>query len=236
MVFNLKTAYIELTAANDELKKANLLKDEFLANTSHELKTPLTGIIGIAESLIDGAAGNLTEAQKSNLQMVVLSGRRLAHLVNDILDFSRMKNNDIVLHCKPIDIRQVTEIVIALITPMIGHKALKIINRINPDMPEVYADENRIQQILYNLTGNAVKFTDSGTITLQILQAGRLLRHKKLRRNRSWTCYYKKPGGTSRWNNKRNLKDRFGLSIQVHAPTERREVCRKRNSSPQILL
>lgn len=166
MVFNLKNAYIELTAANDELKKANLLKDEFLANTSHELKTPLTGIIGIAESLIDGAAGNLTEAQKSNLQMVVLSGRRLAHLVNDILDFSRMKNNDIVLHCKPIDIRQVTEIVIALITPMIGHKALKIINRINPDMPEVYADENRIQQILYNLTGNAVKFTDSGTITI----------------------------------------------------------------------
>ncbi|PKL17623.1 MAG: hypothetical protein CVV49_10225 [Spirochaetae bacterium HGW-Spirochaetae-5] len=166
MVVNLKSAHTEITTANDELKKANRLKDDFLANTSHELKTPLTGIIGIAESLIDGAAGDMNDSQKSNLQMIVFSGKRLTHLVNDILDFSKMKNNDIVLHKKAIDMRQITEVVSTLLIPVIGNKSLKILNNINAEIPPAYADENRIQQIMYNIMGNAVKFTDSGTITV----------------------------------------------------------------------
>jgi len=166
MVVNLKSAHTEITTANEELKKANRLKDDFLANTSHELKTPLTGIIGIAESLIDGAAGDMNDSQKSNLQMIVLSGKRLTHLVNDILDFSKMKNNDIVLHKKAIDMRQITELVSTLLIPVIGNKSLKILNNINAEIPPAYADENRIQQIMYNIMGNAVKFTDSGTITV----------------------------------------------------------------------
>jgi len=166
MVMNLKNAHTEITASNEELRRANRLKDDFLANTSHELKTPLTGIIGIAESLIDGAAGSVSDIQKTNLQMIVQSGKRLTHLVNDILDFSRMKNNDIILHKKPVDMRQVTEIVSALLLPVVGYKQVKIINNINAEMPPVFADENRIQQIMYNLMGNAVKFTDSGSITI----------------------------------------------------------------------
>lgn len=166
MVVNLKSAHIEITTANEELKKANRLKDDFLANTSHELKTPLTGIIGIAESLIDGAAGNINDSQKSNLQMIVFSGKRLTHLVNDILDFSKMKNNDILLHKKSVDMRQITEIVSTLLIPVIGNRSVRILNNINAEMPHVLADENRIQQIMYNIIGNAVKFTDSGTITV----------------------------------------------------------------------
>ncbi len=166
MVANLKNAHAEITSANEELKKANRLKDEFLANTSHELKTPLTGIIGIAESLIDGAAGSVSDSQRSNLQMIVHSGMRLTHLVNDILDFSKMKNNDIILHRKPVDMRQITEIVSTLLIPVIGVKKVRIYNNINVDMPPVFADENRIQQIMYNLMGNAVKFTDAGSITV----------------------------------------------------------------------
>jgi len=171
MVGNLKKAYMEITSANAELKKANRLKDDFLANTSHELKTPLTGIIGIAESLIDGAAGNMTDTQTSNLQMIVFSGKRLTHLVNDILDFSKMKNNDIILHKKPVDMRQITELVSTLLTPVIGSKPVKIHNNINAKMPPAYADENRIQQIMYNLMGNAIKFTDSGSITVSSSQS-----------------------------------------------------------------
>ena len=166
MVVNLKSAHTEITTANDELKKANRLKDDFLANTSHELKTPLTGIIGIAESMIDGAAGDMNDDQKSNLQMIVFSGKRLTHLVNDILDFSKMKNNDIVLQKKAIDMRQITEVVSTLLLPVIGNKSLKILNNINAEMPPAYADENRIQQIMYNIMENAVKFTDSGTIAI----------------------------------------------------------------------
>jgi len=166
MVANLQKAYIRITSANEELKKASRLKDDFLSNTSHELKTPLTGIIGIAESLIDGAAGSMTEIQKSNLEMIVFSGKRLTRLVNDILDFSRMKNNDIILDKKPVEMRQIVEMASTLLLPVIGNKPVKIINKISTAMPPVFADENRIQQVIYNLIGNAIKFTDSGTITV----------------------------------------------------------------------
>lgn len=172
MVLNLKNAKDKLINANEELVKTSRLKDEFLANTSHELKTPLTGIIGIAESLIDGAAGKVNSDQKSNLDMIVLSGRRLTHLVNDLLDFSKMKNNDLVLIKKPVDLRQVTELVISLIMPTASKKPLKIINSINPSSQPVLADENRLQQIMYNLVGNAVKFTDSGLISVTAEESG----------------------------------------------------------------
>ncbi len=174
MVLNLKTAKNRLLTINDELVKTSKLKDEFLANTSHELKTPLTGIIGIAESLIDGAAGKINPDQKSNLDMIVLSGRRLTHLVNDLLDFSKMKNNDLMLMKKPVDLRQVTELVISLIVPSASKKPIKIINNINPASQPVFADENRLQQIMYNLLGNAVKFTDSGYITISSHESGNM--------------------------------------------------------------
>jgi two-component system sensor histidine kinase ChiS len=86
------------------------LKDEFLANTSHELRTPLNGIIGIAESMIDGATGSLTSSQVTNLSLVVSSGRRLAHLVNDLLDFSKLKHKNIDLQIKPLGMREITDI------------------------------------------------------------------------------------------------------------------------------
>lgn len=172
MVSNLKSASDKLITTNEELTRAGRLKDEFLANTSHELKTPLNGIIGIAESLIEGAAGEISDSQRSNLGMIVLSGKRLTHLVNDILDFSKMKNNDIILQKKPVDMRQITELVSSLISPLTEKKPVDIINSISPVMQPVLADENRIQQIMYNLIGNAVKFTDSGIITISAAVVG----------------------------------------------------------------
>jgi len=149
-----------------KLKEADRLKDEFLANTSHELRTPLNGIIGIAESLIDGATGILGKATHTNLGMIVSSGRRLLNLVNDILDFSKLKKKDFDLQLKAVDIRTIAEVVLALSQPLIGHKKVELINAIDSNLPPINADENRIQQILYNLVGNAIKFTDSGTITV----------------------------------------------------------------------
>lgn len=142
------------------------LKDEFLSNTSHELRTPLNGIIGIAESLVDGAAGKLPPHANANLSMIVTSGKRLAHLINDILDFSRLKNKSLVLQKKPVDICALTNVVLTLSRPLISNKDLELINSIKPGVPPVDADENRLQQILLNLVDNAVKFTESGTITV----------------------------------------------------------------------
>ena len=150
----------------ERLKQVDALKDQFLANTSHELRTPLNGIIGLSESLKDGVAGDLPSLALENLNLIANSGRRLSHLVNDILDFSKLKNQDIELSLSPTDVHSIAKVVLGLSTPLIQDKNLQLINSISPNAPLVDADENRLQQILYNLIGNAIKFTDKGYITL----------------------------------------------------------------------
>ncbi|MDM8559806.1 two-component regulator propeller domain-containing protein [Candidatus Parabeggiatoa sp. HSG14] len=157
-----------------QLKETDRLKDEFLANTSHELRTPLNGIIGLAESLIDGAAGPITQILHSNLSMIAGSGHRLLNLVNDILDFSKLKKQEFDLQIKTIDIRSIAQVVLTLSQPLIGHKKVQLVNAIPSDLSQVNADENRVQQILYNLVGNAIKFTESGTVEIsaKIVEGG----------------------------------------------------------------
>ncbi|MCW5516984.1 ATP-binding protein [Muriicola sp. Z0-33] len=150
----------------EELKKIDKLKDEFLANTSHELRTPLNGIIGLSESLKDGAAGKLNARTIENLDMITNSGKRLAHLVNDILDFSKLKNSDLELSLRPVDLQAITRVVLKLSAPLIDDKELQLESEIGPKIPMVEADENRLQQILHNLLGNAIKFTNSGTVKI----------------------------------------------------------------------
>jgi two-component system, sensor histidine kinase ChiS len=166
MAKQLKESFASLEAKNAELQRLDQLKDEFLANTSHELRTPLNGIIGIAESLIDGATGPLPNETRFNLSLIVSSGRRLANLVNDILDFSKLRNETIELQIKPVEMRAIASVVLTLSQPLLGQKDLQLINTISPDLPTVNADENRVQQILHNLVGNAIKFTDSGTVEI----------------------------------------------------------------------
>ncbi len=164
MTAQLRESFETLETKNAELQHLDKLKDEFLANTSHELRTPLNGMIGIAESMIDGATGKLTELQERNLWMIAQSGHRLSNLVNDILDFSKLKHKNIELQLKPVSLREVVEVVLTLSHPLVGSKNLQLINAVPPDLPAAEADENRLQQILHNLIGNAVKFTPSGTI------------------------------------------------------------------------
>ncbi|MDY6936150.1 MAG: response regulator [Cyanobacteriota bacterium] len=164
MATQLQTSFATLEDKNAQLQHLDKLKDEFLANTSHELRTPLNGTIGIVESMLDGTTGPLSELQRQNLQMVAHSGRRLANLVNDILDFSKLKHKNIELQLKPIRLRDIIEVVLTLSRSLVGNKDLQLVNAISPELPPVQADENRLQQILYNLVGNAIKFTDSGFI------------------------------------------------------------------------
>lgn len=159
----------ELELKNTRLKELNQLKDEFLANTSHELKTPLNGIIGIAESLIDGATGQLSKQTIFNLSLIASSGRRLSHLVNDLLDFSQLKHKEIELNIKAVGLREVTDIVLMLSQPLAKNKSLELINNIDPNLPPIDADENRLQQILYNLVGNAIKFTETGVVEVSAI-------------------------------------------------------------------
>jgi two-component system sensor histidine kinase ChiS len=173
------SAVESLTAALEEkntaLSRLDGLKDEFLANTSHELRTPLNGIIGIAESLIGGAAGNLPEKTLGNLSLIVSSGRRLSHLINDILDFSRLKHRDIVLREKPVDLFSLGEVVLSSLRPLTEGKDLALVNAIPRTLPPVRGDENRLQQVFYNLIGNSVKFTESGEIRITARERGPLI-------------------------------------------------------------
>ncbi len=166
MARQLEESFAALEANNAELQRMDKLKDEFLANTSHELRTPLNGIIGIADSLIDGATGSLSQQTCSNLVMIVSSGRRLSNLVNDILDFSKLRYNNLELQIKPVGMRENVELVLTLSRHLIDQKELQLINAIPPNLPTVAADENRVEQILHNLVGNAIKFTDSGTVQI----------------------------------------------------------------------
>lgn len=156
----------QLQQKNQELERLNQLKDEFLANTSHELRTPLNGIIGIAESIMEGAAGQITEPQEKQLSLIVSSGIRLANLVNDILDFSKLKHQNMQLQIKPVGMREITDIVITTSQPLVGKKDIQLLNQIDASLPSAAADENRVQQILQNLIGNAIKFTEQGQIEI----------------------------------------------------------------------
>lgn len=148
----------------DELRRLDRLKDEILANTSHELRTPLQGIIGLTESMLDGAAGALSAAVRHNLSMMASSAQRLARLVDDILDFSRLKTHELRLAPKAVDLHVAVDVVVTLMEPLVRGRPVRLINDVTASTPPVFADEGRLQQILNNLIGNALKFTDEGEV------------------------------------------------------------------------
>ncbi len=157
---------IQQHEVNERLRKLDRFKDEILANTSHELRTPLNGIIGLADSLRDGSAGSLTEPARRDLATIVSCGKRLSSLINDILDYSRLKNSDLRLNRSSVDLHLVADMVLKLSKPLLGLKDIKLIEAIPKDLPTVQADENRLMQILHNLVGNAIKFTEKGHVKI----------------------------------------------------------------------
>ena len=161
-----ETVSAELENKNKELIRLNQLKDEFLANTSHELKTPLHGIMGLSDALLDSPSKTLSGEQKSTLQMISNSGRRLFNLINDLLDFSRVQRNDLILHKKPTNVGALLDSVVTFIRPTVENKPVVIKLSLPDPLPAVLCDENRLQQVLFNLIENAVKYTPSGNITI----------------------------------------------------------------------
>ncbi|WP_108927093.1 response regulator [Leptospira johnsonii] len=156
----------DLQESNQRLISLDKLKDEFLANTSHELRTPLQGIIGIADSLKRGVGGPLSESITRQLGMIVTSGQRLSSLVNDIIDFSKLKHKDLNLNLRSVDLYQAVNFTLELNRISADETKIKLVNAILPEFPDLLADENRLQQILQNLVSNAIKFTEKGEIVV----------------------------------------------------------------------
>lgn len=160
-------SFYEVESLSHRLLTLDGLKDEFLANTSHELRTPLHGIINIAQSTIERSEGRLDEKQLGNLGLITAVGRRLSYLVNDILDFSNLKNGRLQLYLRAVDVRSAVHSVLEVLSHTVGKKRVVFVTELPEELPRVLADEDRLSQILYNLLGNAVKFTNKGTITIR---------------------------------------------------------------------
>ncbi|MBZ0284497.1 MAG: response regulator [Anaerolineae bacterium] len=147
---------------------ANRLKTEFLANMSHELRTPLNAIIGYSEMLLSQVYGELNPKQNDRLMRVNIGGKHLLELINDVLDLSKIEAGQMDLSLAPLSISDVVYDAIADITPQADAKGLRLYMRMTPELPLVQADAQRIRQIITNLLDNAVKFTDEGSVTLEL--------------------------------------------------------------------
>jgi two-component system sensor histidine kinase ChiS len=177
-ILHVKFKHMELIQEkrlNAHLRKLDKIKDSFLANTSHELRTPLNGMIGMAEALLDEPGLKLPLEARQKLLMIRASGKRLAALVNDILDYAKLTERSLELRLRPVNLYAVAYEVVCLLQPLSDDKGVALHNLIVNEGLWVMADENRLQQILINLLGNAIKFTDRGEVKLSAVDDGGLV-------------------------------------------------------------
>ncbi|HEX2906962.1 MAG TPA: GAF domain-containing protein [Phototrophicaceae bacterium] len=166
-------AQVALAISNAQLYEeaiaVNRLKSELLANMSHELRTPLNAIIGYSEMLLSEVYGELNPKQFDRLSRVHSGGKHLLNLINDVLDLSKIETGQMSLVIAPLSISDIVYDVMAEFSSKAQAKGLAINLNINPDLPPIRADALRIHQILSNLVDNAIKFTETGSVTITVI-------------------------------------------------------------------
>ncbi|MFL5381543.1 MAG: ATP-binding protein [Longimicrobiaceae bacterium] len=156
----------ELERANEELRWTTEAKDRFFASMSHELRTPLNSILGYQSLLLEGVVGDVPAPARSFLERAQRSTRTLLHLVNDVLDLSKLQAGKLELVVVPARMRAIVEEALATIEPLAAARRIAVEMDPWPPLPPVHTDADRVRQILINLLSNAVKFTDEGRVTL----------------------------------------------------------------------
>lgn len=162
-----RTKY-QLYQVEKQLKQADRVRTDFIATVSHELRTPLNSIIGFAKLLLTQRVGVLNQIQQTDLALIYDSAIHLLGLVNDILDLSKIEAGKIRLDLAWVSVDEVIVGTIASTYILIEDKPIELREEIEPGLPQVYVDRNRIRQVVINLLSNAAKFTDMGIITLRV--------------------------------------------------------------------
>ena len=162
----------ELERLSGELLRANRAKSEFLANVSHELRTPLNAIVGFADLLRDGVYGELAPRQVGPVQRIEASADHLRHLVDQILDLAKMAAGRLEVHTDIIDLRPFVFEVASEVESLVSEKGLQLSLAVPATLPRVRTDPTHLRQILVNLLGNAVKYTDAGSVAVRARLVG----------------------------------------------------------------
>jgi len=165
----LKQANRRLQQANQGLQQANKMKDEFLANTSHELRTPLTAILGFTSVLQEETDDHRSEF----LELIEMNGQRLLSTVNSLLDIAKLRAGMVDMEREPVEIRALAERIARMLQPLAEQKGLAMQVLPNADDAEAFVDRRYLEQILFNLVGNAIKFTNEGRVEVNVVAQAR---------------------------------------------------------------
>lgn len=164
----LRNLAVEHQKETERAEAASRAKSEFLAMVSHDIRTPLNGVLGMAELL---KLSELTDAQRLQVETIQKCGEGLQTLLNDILDLSKIEAGRMELTRKPVKVRELLDHVSNLMQARVQEKGLILTMGVSPDLPEsIEVDETRLRQIIFNLVGNAVKFTDHGSVTISAIR------------------------------------------------------------------
>jgi signal transduction histidine kinase/CheY-like chemotaxis protein len=158
----IEAARVELEARSRHSEEVDRLKNAFIANMSHEIRTPLNSVLALTQLLREGVAGPLSVDQRKYLQVIERNGQALLHLINDVLDLSRIEAGHVEMDAQDVDLASQVETVAAALSPLAAAKDLDLGVKLPPSLPAARVDPDRLRQILTNLIGNAIKFTDCG--------------------------------------------------------------------------
>ena len=237
----------EIQDKSRQLAEASQHKSQFLANMSHELRTPLNAILGYTELILDNIYGDTPDKMRGVLERIQRNGRHLLGLINDVLDLSKIEAGQLTLALSNYSLKEVVQGVYSAVEPLAAEKKLALKIEVPPDLPQGRGDERRLTQVLLNLVGNAIKFTDAGEVVVKRLghqrvvqsvgaryrprhrrdrpgqavpgvPAGRQFDHPREGRHRAWAGDLQAHHRNARRDDLGRVAGRAGLDVFLYAP------------------